>query len=147
MLTGEEDKVTLSICITPKTSEPPSSVSDFQRILGNFLSKKLEMGDVRFRKSMIGRTQVDGRSRTVFLQDFDADVAEEILTKMRDVNVAGLTIERCNSLPEAMPQPDRYSSRFDDRSYRGGGGRDRRPSEESFHGSRKVWQSGFNGRR
>jgi ATP-dependent RNA helicase DDX21 len=134
MLTGEEDKTTLRIQIAPKNSPPPSNIGDFQTVLSNFLNKKLNITNFRFRKTMIGqldRSETRGDSdRTVFLQDFDSDVAEDILAKMENITVLGLSIDRCQKLPRIL-QSDRDFGRNGGRGDGRHGGRDREFSRSS----------------
>lgn len=134
MLTGEEDKTTLRIQIAPKNSPPPSNIGDFQTVLSNFLNKKLNITNFRFRKTMIGqldRSETRGDSdRTVFLQDFDSDVAEDILAKMENITVLGLSIDRCQKLPRIL-QSDRDFGRNGGRGDSRHGGRDREFSRSS----------------
>lgn len=94
------------------------------RLFEIFLNKKLNITDFKYRKGVIGelnRSETRGdEDRTLFVQDFDPDVAEEILEKMKSVTVIGLTVKRCDVLPKLRLR--------DFSSSRGGGDRGDRNS-------------------
>lgn len=129
-----------------------------------FLDKKLNITDFKYRKGVVGeldRSATRGdEDRTIFVQDFDPDVAEEILEKMKSVTVIGLSVKRCEILPRLRSRDNGGSSRGGisrDGDRRGG---DRRDGDFSFSrgddrfnsrprsfdradsSPRRTWQSG-----
>jgi len=174
LLTGETDKTTLEIAITTKTSEPPKTIPEFQRVTSNVFRKRLEM-EVEFGKLRLG---VNDKRQTVFLADFETSQAEEIVRRMAAANMSGMSVTRCETLPRLIETEERsYSggrgggggsygrdggARRDWSSNRSSGGGssysgDRRSSGSSYGGSRdsagasaggdrKTWQSRTSGR-
>ena len=113
LLTGAEDLVTMQFDAVFKNGSQPDTLRDWQKLAAGVLRRSLEIEDIKFGKTSIGK--LPDQSMCCLI-DLKSEQGSEIMKMLEDVKLPqGVKLKPCSVLPPIMRDPS-------ERSWQAGGG-------------------------